>query len=128
MDDPELKRRFLAKERQRRYYERNSDLIKERRKERYDPEIQAQHYQEHRDAIRMRQRNNYIQQKKAANIERLNGLLTICPAHLQVIIEKMIEGVREEVVRESDVIGIEKAVLMCAMRSNNEASDSKVDE
>jgi len=120
------KKKHLA--RQKRYYERNAEAIRERKRETYDAAKSSEYYAEHRDEIRERQRNNYMQQKKAANIERLNGLLAICPPEIHMVIEKMIEGVQEEVVRESDVIGIEKAVLLCVMSRNNVASDSKSDE
>jgi hypothetical protein len=127
-EDRQQRIREQKRQRQKRYYERNVALIQERRRERYDPEKNSEYYQANRERIRRQHRERYLEQRKELNIQRLTNLLQYVSSDLKKVIQNMIEGVRALVVKDRDVLAMEKAVILTTTVGNNDASDSKVDE
>jgi hypothetical protein len=121
------RKKELQRARQHRYYERNAERIQERRRERYDAEQQSEYYQQHRERIRDRQRESYRIQRQILNTRRLLELLELCSDDLKNTLQKMIEGVKEGVVNDRDVLAMEKAVILTQILSNQIVSDSKED-
>jgi hypothetical protein len=121
------RKKELQRARQHRYYERNAERIQERRKERYDAEQQSEYYQQHRERIRRRQCELYHQKRQELNVSRLTQLQSMCSKDLKNTLQKMIEGVKEGVVNDRDVVAMEKAVILTQILSNQIVSDSKED-
>jgi len=130
MEDAATIARNKAMARQRRYYEKNAEVIRERKKQRYDPEKAAEYYAENREAIRSKQRELYLVHKKTNQRTRLSDLLPIASPHLQKVIEQLITAVDAGLMHDEEISGIEKAVLVesSISKGNNTASDSKSPE
>lgn len=116
----------LQRARQHRYYERNAERIQERRKERYDAEQQSAYYQANRERIRSQHRHTYHQKRRELNVSRLTHLLSMCSKDLQNTIQKMIDGVKEGVVNDRDVLAMEKAVILTTVLSNQIVDDGNL--
>lgn len=117
------KKKHLA--RQKRYYERNAEAIRERKRQAYDAAKSSEYYEKNRETIRERQRELYLTHKKSGQRLRLSELISIASPAFQEILRKVGEAVEEGIMTDEEIGGLEKAVLLSR---NYVASDSKVDE
>lgn len=118
--------------RQKNYYQRNADAIKQRKKDSYDAVKSADYYNSKREHIRERQKDLYLTHKKTGQRVRLSELLDIANPQFQPLIQTLISAVDECAFNDNEITGIEKAILLSRnysdRGSNNGASDSKDDE
>jgi hypothetical protein len=109
--------------RQKRYYEKNAERIREKRREAYDADVAAQYYQENRQQIRQKQKELYMQKRQENQQERLTALLSSAPADLLPTVKKFLSALKENIIKDSDVLALEKAVLLAGNKvivaSNN---------
>jgi hypothetical protein len=118
--------------RQKNYYQRNADAIKQRKRDNYDAAKSAEYYNSKREHIRERQKDLYLTHKKTGQQMRLSELLNISDPQYHPLIQTLISAVNENAFNDNEIMGIEKAILLSRnydeSHSNNGASDSKVDE
>lgn len=98
--------------RQRKYYEKNAERIREKRRETYNAEAASNYYQTNRSTIRTRQRQLYLEKQRANQETRLTNLLTIAPPELLQTVKQFIAALSENIIKDSDVLALEKAVLL----------------
>jgi hypothetical protein len=113
--------------RQRKYYEKNAERIREKRREAYSADAASEYYQANRTSIRQRQRELYLQKQRENQKTRLTNLLTFAPPELLQTVNQFIAALSENIIKDSDVLALEKAVLLAGNKiivaRNNNSDD-----
>jgi hypothetical protein len=113
--------------RQRKYYEKNAERIREKRREAYSADAASEYYQANRTSIRQRQRELYLQKQRENQKTRLTNLLTFAPPELLQTVNQFIAALSENIIKDSDVLALEKAVLLAGNKiivaRNNDSDD-----
>lgn len=111
MSNPTTSREKRAA-RQRRYYESHRENIKEKARQRYDPERKSQYYLENRDDILEISHLRYIAQRAERVRTALEEMATEMPEHSEVLLETIRSG-RHHSMKPKDVKTL-RAVLVPA--------------
>lgn len=101
-------KRLKKNERNRLYYEKNKERIRQRVQEHADIEKRKEYYNAHKEEILKNQRNNYKKRSITKRCDELRALLDKCDDSVKVTINKLLET--PDKINKHDVNTIKKLV------------------